>query len=102
MYLGRLVEVADCCMLFSRPRHPYTEALLSIIPRPDPRKKTQKSLLKGSIADASHLPSGCTFHPRCRYAEDQCRVETPELRSIAPGHQVTCHFNLDLPGIETR
>jgi peptide/nickel transport system ATP-binding protein len=100
MYLGRLVEVADCSNLFSRPGHPYTEALLSIIPRPDPRQKTHKGLLKGSIADASSLPSGCYFHPRCLYAESQCRTESPELRTIAPDHQVACHFNLELRGIE--
>ena len=99
MYLGKLVEVADRSDLFSHPGHPYTEALLSIIPRPNPGMKTKPDLFKAAMNEIGATPSGCSFHPRCRHAEDQCRTETPRLRERAAGHQVSCHFDLNLEGI---
>jgi oligopeptide/dipeptide ABC transporter ATP-binding protein len=91
MYVGRIVEVADTERLFTTPRHPYTEALLSAVPKPDPRLRTQRIVLEGDVADAANPPPGCYFHPRCSYAVPACRVETPRLEAIAPGHLVACH-----------
>ncbi len=96
MYVGRMVEVADNEKLFNAPKHPYTEALLSAVPKPDPRQKTQRIVLEGEVADPAHPPSGCYFHPRCPYAKDRCKVETPALREIEPGHFAACHFAEDL------
>ena len=90
MYVGRIVEIAPTESLFSTPRHPYTEALLSAVPVPDPRRRAQRIVLEGEVADPSNPPSGCHFHPRCRYATDRCRTETPDLREITPGHAVRC------------
>jgi oligopeptide/dipeptide ABC transporter ATP-binding protein len=91
MYVGKMVEVAATASLYSRPRHPYTEALLSAVPKADPRLRSQRIILQGEVADAAHPPSGCYFHPRCRYAVERCRVETPELAEVAPGHWASCH-----------
>jgi peptide/nickel transport system ATP-binding protein len=101
MYVGKIAELADTQELFARPRHPYTEALLSAVPKPDPRLKRQRIILPGEVADASRVPSGCYFHPRCRYAVDRCRIEAPALREISPGHLVSCHRaeELTLAGI---
>jgi len=90
MYVGRIVEIAPTAALFDAPRHPYTEALLSAVPVPDPRRRAQRIVLEGDVADPSNPPSGCHFHPRCRYATDACRTETPALTEIAPNHQVRC------------
>jgi oligopeptide/dipeptide ABC transporter ATP-binding protein len=90
MYAGRIVEIAPTRSLFTTPRHPYTEALLSAVPVPDPRRRAQRIVLEGDVADPSNLPTGCHFHPRCRYATDQCRVETPALTEVAPNHAVRC------------
>jgi peptide/nickel transport system ATP-binding protein len=90
MYVGRIVEVASTTAIFTSPRHPYTEALLSAVPVPDPRRRAQRIVLEGEVADPSNPPSGCHFHPRCRYATEQCRTEIPALREIAPGHAVRC------------
>jgi peptide/nickel transport system ATP-binding protein len=90
MYVGRIVEIAPTTALFDTPRHPYTEALLSAVPVPDPRRRAQRIVLEGDVADPSDPPSGCHFHPRCRYATDRCRQETPELIEIAPNHAVRC------------
>ncbi len=90
MYVGRIVEIAPTNPLFTTPRHPYTEALLSAVPVPDPRRRAQRIVLEGDVADPSNPPSGCHFHPRCRYATDQCRLETPELVEVAPSHHVRC------------
>jgi len=100
MYVGRIVELADVDGLFARPRHPYTEALLSAVPVPDPTRRSKRLLLSGEVADPSNPPPGCTFHPRCRYAQDRCRKEVPELREIEPGHVARCHFaeTLELGG----
>lgn len=91
MYVGKIVEVADTHQLFHNPQHPYTEALLSAVPKPDPRLRSQRIILEGEVADPAHPPSGCYFHPRCRYAVERCKVETPLLREITPGHEVSCH-----------
>jgi len=96
MYVGRLVEVADTGKLFSQPRHPYTEALLSAVPKPDPRARKERIVLQGEIADASNPPAGCYFHPRCRYCQDVCRLTTPELTQISPAHLVSCHRAAEL------
>jgi peptide/nickel transport system ATP-binding protein len=101
MYAGRIVEIAPTRALFTTPRHPYTEALLSAVPVPDPRRRAQRIVLEGDVADSFDPPQGCHFHPRCRYAEDRCRLETPELTEIAPGHQVRClrAHELSLSGV---
>ena len=103
MYVGRIVEIAPTTSLFTTPKHPYTEALLSAVPVPDPRRRAQRIVLEGDVADPSNPPSGCHFHPRCQYATDQCRTETPELREIAPGHSVRClrAEELSLLGVPT-
>ncbi|HVZ09577.1 ABC transporter ATP-binding protein [Rhodopila sp.] len=90
MYVGRIVEIAPTEALFTHPRHPYTEALLSAVPVPDPRHRAKQIVLEGDVADPSNPPSGCHFHPRCRYATERCRTEVPTLREMAPGHAVRC------------
>jgi peptide/nickel transport system ATP-binding protein len=91
MYVGKLVEHATTEELFINPRHPYTEALLSAVPKPDPRLRTESIDLPGDVADPANPPSGCYFHPRCQYCVDRCKREEPALRQIAPGHFVSCH-----------
>ena len=91
MYVGKLVEHALTEELFINPRHPYTEALLSAVPKPDPRIRTEPAVLEGDVADPAHPPSGCYFHPRCRYRIDRCETEEPALRQIAADHLVSCH-----------
>ena len=92
MYLGRIVEYADTRSIFTRAQHPYTEALLSAVPVPDPAIKRQKRVLQGDVPSPVKPPSGCHFHTRCPYAEARCKVESPPLREIAPGHHVSCHL----------
>jgi peptide/nickel transport system ATP-binding protein len=103
MYVGKLVETAPTDELYHNPKHPYTEALLSAIPKPDPRRRSQRIVLEGEVADPANPPTGCYFHPRCRYAKDRCKIEAPALREISPGHQAACHFaeELDLKGVDT-
>jgi len=96
MYVGKIVEMAATQSLFMAPKHPYTEALLSAVPKPDPRLRAQRIVLEGEVADPANPPSGCYFHPRCRYAVDVCRTETPRLAEIQPGHFVSCHRARDL------
>ncbi len=91
MYVGKIVELAPTARVFSLPKHPYTEALLSAVPIPDPRRRSQRIILEGDVADPSNPPSGCYFHPRCRYAIERCRIETPRLTQIEPAHWVACH-----------
>ncbi len=104
MYVGRLAEVGDTEEIFRKPLHPYTEALLSAVPQPDPRRREDRKriILKGEIADPANPPSGCSFHPRCPYATKKCRVEVPGLREVK-GRQVRCHLaeELDLKGVGT-
>jgi oligopeptide/dipeptide ABC transporter ATP-binding protein len=92
MYLGRVVEYADKVTLFTNPLHPYTEALLSAVPVPNPRVKRTKQLLQGDVPSPVNPPPGCTFHTRCPYAEARCRIDAPALREISPGHHVSCHL----------
>lgn len=101
MYVGKLVEHAATTELFTHPLHPYTEALLSAVPKPDPRWRTEPIVLPGDVADPANPPSGCYFHPRCRYAKDVCAREEPELRELRPDHYVSCHRaeELDLVGV---
>jgi peptide/nickel transport system ATP-binding protein len=100
MYIGRLVELTNTEQLFSSPRHPYTEALIAAVPRPDPkRKNTTRIMLEGDIADPSNVPTGCPFHPRCRYREKICSVETPLLQNLKTGgcdHFSACHLSNEL------
>jgi peptide/nickel transport system ATP-binding protein len=102
MYVGKLVELAPVNKLFSAPKHPYTEALMSAVPIQNPRHRnaSQRIRLEGDVADPSNPPSGCYFHPRCRYATDRCKTETPVLRTIDTDRSVACHYadELDLKG----
>jgi oligopeptide/dipeptide ABC transporter ATP-binding protein len=92
MYLGRIVEQADTRTIFTRGQHPYTEALLSAVPVPDPAIKRKKRVLQGDVPSPVNRPPGCHFHTRCPYAVARCKVEVPLLREIAPGHHVSCHL----------
>jgi len=96
MYVGKLVEMTDTEALFSDPKHPYTEALMSAVPIPDPRVEKQRIMLTGEVADPANPPSGCYFHPRCKYAQGICKVEEPKLREVVPGHFAACHFAEEL------
>ncbi len=101
MYVGKIVEMADSEALYKSPLHPYTEALISSVPLPDPRRQKERILMQGDVADPSNPPSGCYFHPRCQYAQDRCKAESPEFRELRPDHWVACHFaeELDLQGL---
>ena len=101
MYVGQLVEIASTEDLFHRPKHPYTEALLSAVPKPDPRAKTERIILQREVADAANPPPGCAFHPRCAHATDLCKQQRPALVDLGNGHQVRCHHAhvLDLKGV---
>jgi peptide/nickel transport system ATP-binding protein len=101
MYVGRLVEMADSDDLYTTPQHPYTEALLSAVPKPDPRNPSKRILLEGQVPDPSNAPPGCHFHPRCRYAKDKCKTEVPALREVKPNHFTACHLaeELNLAGV---
>jgi oligopeptide/dipeptide ABC transporter ATP-binding protein len=90
MYCGRIVEIGSTESIFETPRHPYTEALLSAVPVPDPRQRAKRIVLEGEVADPSNPPPGCHFHPRCRHAVERCRQQVPEPEEVAPGHIVRC------------
>jgi len=96
MYVGRIVETAPTEALFGAPRHPYTEALLSAVPIPDPRLRADRIVLQGEVADPAHPPPGCHFHPRCQYAQAICREKAPAQQEIAPNHFVSCHRAAEL------
>ncbi|MGE5573063.1 MAG: ABC transporter ATP-binding protein [Bacteroidota bacterium] len=96
MYLGRIVELAAKHELYNDPQHPYTEALLSAVPIPDPTRKKQRIILEGDVPSPINPPSGCRFHTRCRYAQDICSKETPEFVDIGGNHFVACHFRKPL------
>ncbi|MEX0416741.1 ABC transporter ATP-binding protein [Bacillus sp. C30] len=94
MYLGNLVEVAETDELFQHPAHPYTNALISTNPIPNPYKRNEQIILKGEIPSPANPPSGCKFHTRCPIAVERCKVDIPKLKEVAPEHQVACHFPL--------
>ena len=101
MYAGLLVEIGETAPLFAGPLHPYTEALLSAAPNPDPGKKSERILLAGEVPDPANVPPGCAFHPRCRYAQDICKQVRPPLEEVIPGRKASCHFarQLSLAGV---
>ncbi len=92
MYLGKIVELAETEELFSDPKHPYTEALISAVLVPDPDSKVGRILLKGDVPSPVNPPSGCYFHPRCRYAQEICKTEAPAYRDLGDEHFVACHL----------
>ncbi len=92
MYLGKIVEYTDKKTLFTDPQHPYTEALLSAVPIPDPTIRRKKTILQGDVPSPVKPPPGCHFHTRCPYAEPRCMTEEPHLKEVAPGHVVSCHL----------
>jgi len=92
MYLGQIVELAPSGPLYREPRHPYTVALLSAIPVPEPMRRRRRVMLGGDVPSAAEPPAGCRFHPRCFMARDVCRTEAPPLREVGPGHWSACHF----------
>jgi peptide/nickel transport system ATP-binding protein len=104
MYVGKLVELAKTEELFLDPKHPYTEALMAAIPIPDPQRRNKRMILQGEVANAANLPSGCCFHPRCRYAQKICKEKEPALEEVSPGHFVACHYAemLELAGVENQ
>ena len=103
MYVGKIVEMAESEELLRRPLHPYTEALVSAVPPADPDIQMHRIILEGDVPSPSNPPSGCVFHPRCRYAQDVCKQTEPLLEEITPGHYASCHFarELTLKGIES-
>ena len=104
MYLGKIAELARTEELFTHPKHPYTEALMSAVPVPDPSWSVERILLEGDVPSPVAPPSGCYFHPRCRYAKDICKTEAPEYRDLGGLHFATCHFadSLSLQPIKSR
>ena len=100
MYLGKIVEIGDTKSIFENPQHPYTKALLSAIPVPDPKKKSERIFLRGDVPSPIDPPTGCRFHTRCPFATDKCREVVPELEEkdeIYKGkHSVACHYALDI------
>jgi peptide/nickel transport system ATP-binding protein/oligopeptide transport system ATP-binding protein len=100
MNLGRIVETAATDALFGAPRHPYSRALLSAIPVPKPQAKRSRILLQGEMGSALHPPAGCRFHPRCTYAVERCRIESPALVADASAHATACHRTAELPSAE--
>ncbi len=102
MYVGRLVETATTERLFRFPHHPYTEALLSAVPKSEPDEHKERIVLHGETANPAALPTGCYFHPRCHYVQEVCRTEPPPWQEVAPGHHAACHFahELTLTGTE--
>lgn len=96
MYVGKMAELANAEELYENPLHPYTEALMSAVPKPDPLYRSERIIMQGDVADPSNPPSGCYFHPRCRYAKDICKQNSPEFREIKPDHFVACHLAEEL------
>lgn len=101
MYVGKVVELAKTEEFFLNPLHPYSEALLSALPKPDPRLRMKRIILSGEVANPVNPPLGCYFHPRCKYAEEICKKEEPEWKEVNPEHFVACHLakKLSLKGV---
>nr|WP_237167807.1 oligopeptide/dipeptide ABC transporter ATP-binding protein [Paenibacillus yonginensis] len=101
MYLGKIIELSDAKALFRQPLHPYTEALISSAPRPDPEAKKERIILQGEVPNPASPPSGCRFHPRCAYRTSLCEQTEPELCAMKDGRQVACHYaeELNLQGV---
>jgi peptide/nickel transport system ATP-binding protein len=101
MYVGKLVELADTESLYYNPKHPYTEALMAAVPKPDPRRRDRPIKLPGEVASPANPPSGCYFHPRCRYVQEICKTDAPPLLEVEPLHFSACHFadSLKLRGV---
>ena len=97
MYLGKMVELAASAELYANPRHPYTKALLSAVPAPDPTVRKERILLQGDIPSPVNPPSGCRFHTRCPYAKDICKESDPEFKDLGGEHFVACHLVHELP-----
>ena len=102
MYLGKIVELAEADELYNNPKHPYTKALLSAIPIPDPTVRRERIVLKGDLPSPANPPSGCRFHTRCPMAQEICKVEEPPLRDVGDGHQSACHFAEDVTPLRAR
>jgi oligopeptide/dipeptide ABC transporter ATP-binding protein len=92
MHLGKIVELAPVDSLFNNPKHPYTEALLSAVPEPDPNYKKDRIILEGEVPNPANPPSGCHFHPRCTYKTDKCTQQEPELQAVGENHYAACHY----------
>jgi oligopeptide/dipeptide ABC transporter ATP-binding protein len=95
MYLGRIVEVGSMKRIYENPKHPYTNALLSSVPNPDPQKRTELGVLEGDVPSPINIPSGCRFRTRCAHATTKCTEEFPPLLEIEPGHWIECHYDID-------
>jgi oligopeptide/dipeptide ABC transporter ATP-binding protein len=95
MYLGKIVELADARELYTNPRHPYTEALLSATPMPDPKAKKDRIVLSGEVPSPISPPSGCPFHPRCSYRKTECTETVPDFREVQTGHHIACHYPIN-------
>ena len=104
MYVGKIMEIAESEELLRHPKHPYTEALVSAVPPADPDVQLDRIILDGDVPSPANPPSGCVFHPRCRYAEEICTQEEPPLEEISAGHMAACHFarELSLQGVGER
>ena len=102
MYVGKIIELAETEELYIRPKHPYTEALLSAVPQLDPETKMKRIILPGEVANPADPPSGCYFHPRCNYAKNICKTDAPKWEEVALGHFAVCHFakELTLKGVD--
>ena len=92
MYLGKIVELTDKTKLFTTPLHPYTEALLTAVPIPNPQVNREAIMLEGDVPSPINPPKGCHFHTRCPYVEEQCRLKEPPFKEVRQGHSVACHL----------
>jgi peptide/nickel transport system ATP-binding protein/oligopeptide transport system ATP-binding protein len=102
MYLGKIVEIAPKKAIFTRPQHPYTEALLEAVPVPDPTRRKRRRVLTGDVPSPISPPSGCRFHTRCPYVEARCKAEEPPLQQVAPGQWVACHLRQPMTAVREK